>query len=129
MYDENQDNCYTPYDTAVTSMAVPTTVSDIERCGIILEAMAAQSCYTVKDVYYDTLLKRKYSRDNESEAMLDIVMNTRTYDLMFIFSWENMNSIMTNLLQTKSYDLTSKYSAIIEKTQTAINKTFEDYQK
>lgn len=129
MYDENQDGYYTPYDAAVTSMVVPITVSDTERCGIILEAMAAQSRYTVKDVYYDTLLKRKYSRDNESEAMLDIVMNTRTYDLMFIFSWENMNSVMTNLLQTGSYDLASKYEAVIEKTQTAINKTFEEYQK
>ncbi|MHB1152405.1 MAG: hypothetical protein ACYCWE_03885 [Eubacteriales bacterium] len=129
MYDENQDGYYTPYDTAVTSMVVPITVSDIERCGIILEAMAAQSLYTVKDIYYDTLLKRKYSRDNESEAMLDIVMNTRTYDLMFIFSWQNMNSIMTNLLQAGSYDLASKYEAVIEKTQTAINKTFEEYQE
>lgn len=128
MYDESQDGYYTPYDTAVTSMSVPVTVSDTERCGIILEAMAAQSRYTVKDVYYDTLLKRKYSRDNESEAMLDIVMNTRTYDLMFIFSWQNMNSVMTALLQTGSYDLTSKYEAIIEKTQTAIDKTFEEYR-
>lgn len=126
-YDEDQDAYYTPYDTAVTSMVVPVTVSDTERCGIILEAMAAQSRATVKDVYYDTLLKRKYSRDDESEAMLDIVMSTRTYDLMFIFSWGDMGGVMTNLLQTGSRDLASKYEAVTEKTQAAIIKTFEEY--
>ena len=54
---------------------MPTNASDPERTEIILEALSAESRYTVQPAYYDISLKGKYIRDEECADMLDIKTN------------------------------------------------------
>jgi len=68
------------------------------------------------------LLKRKYVRDAESEFILDIVNETRTYDLSEIFSW-NIGSILNDLTAEKSRDIASKLETVKDVIQAAIDKT------
>ena len=123
-YDESQDRYYTPLDTAVAYLSVPVCVSDTERCGIILEAMAAQSAETITPAYNETILKRKYTRDMESEEMLNIIMSNRVYELTNLFSWGNLSGGLTSLCQKGSADIASMYAKNEAAVTKAIEKTF-----
>ena len=108
-------------DLGASMLSVPVTY-DLERTGIVLEAMAAESMYTLTPAYNEVLLKRKYVRDAESEFILDIVNETRTYDLSEIFSW-NIGSILNDLTAEKSRDIASKLETVKDVIQAAIDKT------
>ena len=68
-------------------LGVPITVSDPERTSIILEAMSAESRYTLQPAYYDIVLTRQFARDEESEAMLDLIFSTRVYDIGAVYNF------------------------------------------
>ena len=55
--------------------------------GVILEAMASDSAQHLVPAFYETLLKSKLSRDNDSEEMLDLIFASRSFDMGPIFSW------------------------------------------
>ena len=83
-WDENQTS-YHNHVFPPPVMAVPVTAPDIERTGMILEALCYESTDTVIQAYYDVLLKTKIARDDDSEAMLDIMFNNRLYSIASIF--------------------------------------------
>jgi hypothetical protein len=53
----------------------------LARAGHIMEALAAESKYTVTLAYYDTQLKTKIARDDDSSAMLDIIFSSKVWDV------------------------------------------------
>ena len=65
-------------------MIIPITVSDIERTGAITEALCAYGSKLVIPAYYDRALKTKYSRDDDSEEMMDIIKDSIIYDLGYV---------------------------------------------
>ena len=85
-YDESQENYVTNIHYP-TLMAVPITSADLERTGIVLEALCAESRARVIPAYYDKMLKTKIARDDESEEMLDIMFSTRRADPGMVY-WE-----------------------------------------
>lgn len=125
LYDEEQERYYTVLDTAFTMLSVPISAADMEKCGVVLEAMAAQSAVTITPAYNETLLKRKYSRDNESAEMLDIIASHRTYDMASVFGWGGLESVIPNLFQKDSMDLVSSYAAVEKSVNANIEKAME----
>ena len=45
-----------------------------------MEAMACESYNSVVPTYYEIALKAKYTRDSQSGAILDMMMENRVYD-------------------------------------------------
>jgi len=81
-YDENQDRYY--HIVSVWNaplMSVSSMIDSPEKIGYILELMAAKSVDTLTPAFYDTQLKHKLLRDDESEEMLDIILSSITFDL------------------------------------------------
>ena len=62
-------------------IAVPITTQNTEMIGVIVEAMSAESKYTVRPAFYDTVLKDKATRDAESVDMLDIIIDNMVFDV------------------------------------------------
>jgi len=80
-WDEAQDEYYSRLESGAPVLIVPATASDTSRTGAIIEAMSAASSKTVISAYYETTLKQKYTRDELSSLMFDMVMETRSYDM------------------------------------------------
>ena len=100
-YDETQEDYYTwIHTTAGRGLVIPSSQDDLEMAGVIVEAMAAKSMYTVTKAYYDVALTYKYMRDHESAEMLDIILQSRIYDLAKIYNTGgavgNIASLITN---------------------------------
>ena len=126
-YDEQQSDyiSLTAHYSAV--MGIPVTNSNHERTAVILEQMAAVSYRDIRPVYFDVILTGKYSRDNESEDMLDIVFDTRIFDLMSVYRWGNLIDTLNGQAGTFTTDITSAVEKVAPAVQTAIEKTIEFY--
>jgi hypothetical protein len=122
-YDEMQPNYYSavnPWSCAL--LGIPQNAQDLEKISIILEALAAESRYTVQPAYYDIVLQRKFTRDEESAEMLDIIFTSRVYDIGAIYSFGNVFLDYIGLCQKSDRNVTSYYEKKSPSMETAISK-------
>ncbi len=106
-----------PYTSSL--MSVPISISDPDRTGYIIEALAAESKYTLQPAYYEKALKGISLRDSESEDMLDIIFDNRVYDFGFIF---DIGGWRTQLEQNIAISLNKPVASQYEKSKTKIEK-------
>ena len=78
-YDETQESYYSRVEGG-NPYFVPITAGDPDFSGAMLEALACESHNRVIPTYYETALKSKFTRDEQSAQILDLIMNTRVYD-------------------------------------------------
>jgi len=122
-YDAAQDSYYSvvnPYTGVM--LGVPKTAGDPERTSVILEALSAESRYTLQPAYYDVALTRKFTRDEESGDMLDIIFNSRTYDIGAVYSFSNVFLDFITLAARENRNVMSYYEKNEVRMQAAIDK-------
>lgn len=71
--DEAQEYYITSSHDTANVGAIPMTCSKFEMMGAVLEVLSRETAKTVMPAYYETALKVKYSRDDASAQMLDII--------------------------------------------------------
>ncbi|MBQ7983637.1 MAG: hypothetical protein IJ302_08705 [Clostridia bacterium] len=121
-WDEAQENYYSYSSGSAPVLAVPTTAADTEFIGIITEALNAESYKQVVPVYYETALKDKYARDEETLEMIDIVMQGRFVDIGFIYDgFVGAGYIPARLVQKNDNNVES----YIEKNEKTINARYD----
>ncbi|MGI6202278.1 MAG: extracellular solute-binding protein [Eubacteriales bacterium] len=108
---------------------IPKTSANLERTGIIIEALSAESMYLLTPAYYEISLKTKYARDDESQEMLDIIFASTVYDLGNIFDWGGVFTLPSNLTESGSTDFASRYAKIEKAAVKAMEKTIEQYME
>jgi len=129
------DDYRTLIATATNMNYVPSTVSDPELVGKILEAMAYYSYMNVVPAYYETALKERYSRDESTKQMLDIIRDSAVLPFEFAYStalapsssdWPHKilaEAVIYNTVDSLSSSIASK-----EKIwSNMINKLMENY--
>ena len=119
MASESQDSYYTRESGALFSN-VPITQENKENIGLILEKLAEESAKITTPAYKNVIMKGKYSRDNQSSQMLDLLYDTRVYDLGDSF-WCDIirDNFIKTMMTTNDRNLSSnlkKYQKIIVKT-------------
>ncbi|MBQ2707701.1 MAG: hypothetical protein IJF67_05495 [Clostridia bacterium] len=79
-FNEEQDRYYSRvsyYNAPIVSVAS----TELDLIGAVLEYMNYESRKTVIPAYYEIALKGKYSRDEESLEMLDLINDSRVVDI------------------------------------------------
>lgn len=125
-YDENQENYYSDVIEAYF-MLVPVTNADLDRTGVLMEALAYESLDTVMVAAYDGMLQGIVSRDVESETSLDIIFGNLSYNHPVAFAY-TCSQIYTRLFAGKT-DIAStleKYESKILKAIDAANLAYEE---
>ena len=130
-FDESQqDYCTLIHTTAGKGIVIPATQTDMEMAGAIVEAMAAKSMYTLTPAYYDVALTYKYMRDNESAEMLDIILDSRCFDLGLIYNWGSLTSSIHSIVTNgKTDNFASTWEKCVDKFNTALAKTMTAYEE
>jgi hypothetical protein len=85
-YDEDQENYLSHSYDGLSSFGVPLCAYDPEMCGMILEALCAESSYSVIPKYYDVVLQGRLARDEESKEVLDTIRENLYFDFGFVYS-------------------------------------------
>jgi hypothetical protein len=109
-------------------MGVPSNAPDIERTGMILEALCYESTDTVIKAYYEVLLKTKISRDDESEKMLDIMFQNRWYNLSSVFYNSVLFGSLNDLSRKSGADIVSWIEKNENKIMSEIEKNNEAFE-
>jgi N-acetylglucosamine-6-phosphate deacetylase len=107
-----------------TALLVPKSASDPERTSIILEAMASSAKHYITPAYYDVVLTRKYSRDDESSAIIDLLRNNRQFDLVYTYNFGNIRS-MNKVLIADSNTIASSLASLKDATKSAYEEAYK----
>jgi hypothetical protein len=127
-YDGNQENYSHPLSDWWSSvLVVPQTNAKLEETGFILEALCAESMYTVRPAFYENTFTRKMLRDTDSEDMLDIILNSRTYDLGRLYNWGGVMGTIDSMAANTSFTFASAIESKSESIEIAIQKTLEQF--
>jgi len=124
-YDEAQSDYHTMTSMWYTSsLAIPVSHSSAaEDIGLVLEGLSYLSYMDVDKAYYDTYLTNRYIRDEESSQMMNIIINTKTFDVGFMFDWGTAmqlpQQIITSGKNTFASTIAKKESSVVG----AMNKT------
>ena len=105
-----EDETYRNRNFGSSYFAIPITAKDVEMSAVVLEAQNFYSYRDVRPTYYETILKDKVSRDQDTAEMLDLVIDTCYIDPFFIYG--------TNL----SYVADQPFSLIVSKSDTYMSK-------
>lgn len=107
--DQNGYSCIVSVHTS-SLLSVPATVSNPERTGILLEALAAESKYTLQEAYYDVALKTKFARDDESSEMLDLIFDNRVFELGDLINPGGIRDLVLTAAANRSGSIASLYA-------------------
>lgn len=124
----------THLDGAFSALLLPTTLpaSTLERTGIITEALNAYSGEYVRPAIYETTLKLKTTRDEESARMMDLILASRS------FSFDSMDElnfplspicVLRDNIQKGTQSITSYYEKQNKRFTKRLEKLIKDFKE
>lgn len=124
--DAAQEGYHSVMGTNAMSFGIPVTAENIERIAVVTCAMTAVSMDTVKPAYFESTLKRKRARDDESLDMLEIIAATRIVDVGLIYNWGGFaTAYRDNVAQQKSESLFTVFERNADSSKAAIDKSLK----
>jgi len=130
-FDEAQEKYRSRSQDAFSFFSVPATCSEFEFAGAVTEALAAESYRFLTPTYYEVAMKIKYSRDDETSQMLDIIRNGVQSDFAYTYSnsMNNIVHIFRELTDKKSTDFVSLYEKKEPALEKSLQKLIDSYQE
>jgi len=132
-WDESQANYHTTSHANYSLVSVPVSVpaERHDMIGAVMEAMASEGYRTTTPAYFDSTLKNKFSRDEESLQVLDILKNGLEFQPVMIY-YKSMGDILhlfrySVYPQTTYENMVSFYEKNLPVFQKAINKFNDHY--
>lgn len=130
-YDEAQETYYAPSFGSEISVLLKTLPEDRkENVGILLEALAYDTNKSIIPEYKEVLLKTKYARDNESEEMIDIIVNSVSFEFG-LNAWQSevANPLVQKIFVSRKGDVASTLAAMQKSVDTQIEKLVEKLEQ
>lgn len=125
-WDENQDYQTTTND-AISLFCVPVTCEHFEATCATMEALAEEGYYSVQPSFYDVALQGKFTRDEESGEMMDIIKDSITFSFEMIYA-SNMNymqNMINDLIKTQNTNWASYYATNKNTWQASLDNLVE----
>lgn len=136
-YDKTQDDYYCRVSTIYAScVAIPNNAADPEMSAIIVDALMQASTDTVKNAYIEVIMKERKIQDDDSEAMMDLIFDSRVYDFGSVYNWggnyEWEASTITGFMNTVAFSgsntFVSTWQSIESSVQAAMDDTIATYR-
>ena len=123
MSSDAQDQYYSYVQTwASGCAAICITAANTDKSSAVLEEMAYQARKILTPAYYDVSLKTKFTRDTESQTMLDLIYENRTCDLGNLFNIGSLVSGITDMVNNRK----DGYASFIAGKEESIKTTLEE---
>ena len=125
---DDQERYYSLPAVLCNVISIPVT-ADSDMAGLILEALCVESVGSVKPAFYDTLLNGKIVRDDDSKEMLDIIFDSKVYDIGLYANIMNFKVTFENMVKDKKSDVASLFASNYESAQAQNKKLCEQYDE
>lgn len=128
-YSEAQENYVSSIDVSTTIVCILKSVKEDALTGIgaALEALASESYRSVSPRYIEYAMKAKYSRDELSGQVIDLMISTSSMDMLNIYSGPTNNifgKIMSGL--SKNQDFASLCETYVKTAQTMLDNYYDN---
>lgn len=128
-YDEAQEN-YTTYIARYAAFCgIPVTTSDMNRTGTILENLCAYSYGDLREAYVQTTLNFKYIRDQESAEMLNLILDSGSFNLTDILGVNTPVDTYTSNAVGAKMEIASSYAKILNASGKLLDKNVKKLLK
>lgn len=84
--DEAQENYYSGSRSTHNIFAMPVTTNNAEYAAMFMEALSADKYQRALPAYFEVALKTKYSRDDDSARMYDIIHDGMLLNFSYLYS-------------------------------------------
>ena len=130
-FNESQKEYRSFVNGSSAMICVPATVrsADRECISVILEALASESYKIVTPVFVEKLLKRKLTRDSESQDMIDYIVRFRVYDMGYVYMYNGVGSYVRDLLVQKSTSIANTFKSYKTRARKEIEKVVAAFDK
>jgi hypothetical protein len=113
-----------------SAMAIPSYNKNLEMTGKIIETLSAESHKQLVPAYYEVALKIKYSRDEESVRMLDLIFEGVVYDFGLLYNIPTFDIYQEILVNERD---PGTFASLVERTQpraeTALQRILDLYDE
>lgn len=124
-YDESQKDYLTTSRSSYSAFSIPIT-ADRNTTAAVLEAIASEFYRTVTPAYYESALKVKYSRDDVSSQMFDIIRQSICYEFG-IFHGILLNNITSEIRNVISGAKPGGWASTWASKEAAFNTTLQKF--
>ena len=126
-YNEEQENYVSFSNTWFNDyVIIPSTNTDLERTGEVIEAMCYYSQQYVVPAFIDNAVMNKTIRDDDSGEMIELVFDTMEYDIALIFNWGGIQGTVTGMKSKSGQSYASVYEASKAAILAAVDETTEE---
>ena len=133
---EQQKDYVTLVHDAANVYTIPVTCTDIDAVCAALEAMCAENYRTAAPAYYEVALKVKYTRDDLSGQILDMIKNGAVTDFMYVnnYAFQNVTLgticrvLMGNTGKEPTKDFMSSYESMKSSVETQLEKLISEFK-
>ena len=127
-YDQAQEDYRTVYPYNDSLLAIPSIQKDLDRTARIIEDMNFYSEVVVVPTWFDTMLSRRYARDDESEQTLHILRENRVYDLGLYYDFGGLTSKVLDVDPVRS-NIQRNYDRYKSSIDQDIQKIYSSFTK
>ena len=128
-YDLEQEEYYSPSGSGAYVAVIPVSAKDPEFSAYMTQLIACEAKNYLTPAYFETTLKSRDARDDESEKMLDeYIFSNLKFDVGLIYDFGGAGSMFSQLAQEGSADITSKFDSIKDAVEAGIEETIENYR-
>ncbi len=129
MLDEAQGEYTNAVSNSSYFSTIPVTAKDPDLSGAVLEANCAEAYRSVIEVFYDTVLKMKYSRDEYSGQCIDIIHDVTRNNLFNEYNSIGAAMLILNEVKAGTNNFASQYAAIKDVANQRILELIDLYSK
>jgi hypothetical protein len=123
-YDEAQKEYYTIGNTAWSeNVIIPATSTDLDMIGHVIDAYGWQAQKYITPAFVDYTVLDKSIRDEDSAEMVELILDTQTFDLAYIFNWGKCRSMLDSLVTGNNTNYASASEGIKSAAEAAMAAT------
>ena len=130
LLDENQEEYGTRVQDALSLWCIPIDAKNPEMSAAVLEALAAQSYRTVTPAFFDVALKNRYSRDQKTAEMMDLIEQSIliNFESLYNESIGNPWFVLRTLIPQKNNSFSSFWASKSKVIAKSLEKAVEKIQ-
>jgi len=113
-WDEQQEEYYSTINYVTALYSIPKDAKNPDMSSAVLEALAVESHYQVVPALFETAMKVKYSTDDASAAMYDIMLSSISFDFGRVYSSSALDGIpglLRGMVQNNDTNWRSTYAS------------------
>ncbi|MBQ8510765.1 MAG: hypothetical protein IJ493_12750 [Clostridia bacterium] len=122
--DEDQENYQSSSRSTHNAFSMPVTCGDPDMAGAVYEALGASNYTKLLPAYFEVAMKTKYSNDDDSARMFDIIHDSFVLDFGYMF-----NNALSDPVRPYWQALHSEgsFASTLASKQSAVNAALEEY--